>query len=591
MSGGKDGLISDRYQLGGLLGSGSSASVYAATDVVTGQSIALKILHPQFSQTAALRLAFLEEARVVAGITHPNLAAVLDFGIHDPRRQNRAWIAMEFAPGMSLAEFIETVGLPSPAEALSVADGVLDALSAIHDAGLVHRDVAPHNIMVEAGSDGFLTAAGVRLIDFGLVDIAGESTTGTHVLRRVAPAHEEDRAGVIGSANYISPEQARGNGVDLRGDLYQVGCVLYFALTGQPPFPAHTHEETLHAHAVLPPPVPSVLRPGVSAAIDRIVVRAMLKAPVSRFGSVTDFRASILAAKTALQRSAENTTDIAIAGHELDAVHNDGRTRILPRTRVSEDGNRTALIGGVVLGQATGRGASHSKTGRLSAGAAASGRRRSSRSFWFVVIPTLLAAVVGVSVVSAGASTSAIPAADVGSPAPPLASPSPTSSTFDGPAMISVPAIGGSQAAAARILILRSGLMIADERVEDSSLAADTVLALTPGPGELVAPGSGVSLVIASGSNRVPTLAGVTQAEAITLLHAAGFTVVITTNAGQGSAPGRVMESSPSAGASLRLGSSVTVVMAPPAPTVPTTTLTPSPAPSGASSATPIPVP
>ncbi|GAB2815609.1 Stk1 family PASTA domain-containing Ser/Thr kinase [Alpinimonas psychrophila] len=588
MSADKDGLISDRYQLGGLLGSGASASVYEATDMATGERVALKILHPQFSQTAALRVAFLEEARITAGITHPNLAAVLDFGIHDPRRQNRAWIAMEFASGMSLAEFIETVGLPSPAEALAVADGVLDALSAIHDSGLVHRDVTPHNIMVEAGPDGFLTASGVHLIDFGLVDIAGESSTGTHVLRHVAPAHEGERAGVIGSANYISPEQARGNGVDSRGDLYQVGCVLYFALTGQPPFPAHTHEETLHAHAVLPPPVPSVLRPEVSAAIDRIVVRAMLKAPVSRFGSVADFRASILAANLALQRSAENTTDIAIAGHELDASHNGGRTRVLPRTSVAEDGNRTALIGGAAFGQAPGRDLANAARGRSAVGAAASGRR-SSRSFWLVVIPTLLAAVVGVSVVSAGASTSAIPATDTGSPTPPPTSPSPTPSTFDGPAMISVPAIGGSQAVAARILILRSGLKISGERVEDSSLAADTVLALTPGAGELVAPGTSLSLVIASGSNRVPTLVGVTQAEAITLLHAAGFTVVITTGTVQGPQPGHVMESSPSAGASLRLGSSVTVVLAPPDSTAPSTTVTQTPAPTVGTSSTPVP--
>jgi len=590
MSATRDGLISDRYQLGGLLGSGASASVYSTVDITTGGSVALKILHPQFSQTGALRAAFLEEAKITAGVTHPNLSGVLDFGIHDPRKQNRAWIAIEFAPGMSLAEFVETIGVPSPAEALAVADGVLAALSAIHDAGLVHRDVTPNNIMVEAGTDGFLTAAGVRLIDFGLVDVAGATAVGSHVLRKASATAKGKRAGIIGSANYISPEQARGNGVDARGDLYQVGCVLYFALTGQPPFPAHTHEETLHAHAVLPPPVPSVLRPEVSAAIDRIVVRSMLKAPVSRFGSAADFRASIHAAAVALQRSAENITDTAIAGRELNAANSGGRTSVLPRTNVSEDGNRTALLtGGPAIGGAQ-VGSPRTATRRVSpAAAAASGRRRSARSFWFVAVPTLLAALVGVSVVTAGG-TSGVAVGNTGAPAPP-STPTSSASVPEGPAMIFIPAIGGSQVAAARILIARSGLTISGERVEDSPLAADTVLAFAPGAGELVLPGSGVSLTIASGSNRVPTLIGVTQAEAITLLHAAGFTVVITTSPVQGAAPSRVMESSPSAGASQRLGSSVTVVMAPPAAVAPiaspSATATPSPTASMAPSPAP----
>jgi serine/threonine-protein kinase len=586
-----EGLISDRYQLGELLGSGASASVYSATDMDTGLRVALKILHPQFSQTAALRSAFLAEAKMTAGVKHPNLSAVLDYGIHDPRRQNRAWIAMEFAPGLSLAEFVETVALPSPEEALAVADGVVAALSAIHDAGLVHRDVTPNNIMVEAGPNGLLTAAGVHLIDFGLVDVAGQSAMGTHVLSRAAPTTAGEPAGVIGSANYISPEQARGNGVDARGDFYQVGCVLYFALTGNPPFPAHSHEETLHAHAVLPPPVPSVVRPEVSAAIDRIVVRAMLKAPVSRYGTAAEFRASIHAAAVALKRSAEITTDIDIAGPALEAANSEGRTRVLPRTSVSEDGNRTALITNTAPGQgAAGLGFVGGTSRYPVTGSAASGRRRSSRSFWFVVVPTVLAAIVGVSVISAGASTSAIPAGDNGSTGVPPA-PSSTPSSSAGPILVAMPALAGSQLAAARILIARTGLVISDERVEDSSMAADTVLAFTPGSGEFVMPGSAVTLTVASGLNRIPALLGVSQADAISLLHAAGFTVVITTGTVQGPQPGRVLESQPSVGASLRLGSSVTVVMAPPAPPSPTSVPTPSVAPTALPSATATPVP
>jgi hypothetical protein len=306
----------------------------------------------------------------------------------------------------------------------------------------------------------------------------------------------------------------------------------------------------------------------------------MLKAPVSRFGSAADFRASIHAADVALQRSAENITDTAIAGRELNAANRGDRTSVLPRTNVSEDGNRTALLmGGPAIGIEQEKGA-RTPTRTVPSSAAASGRRRSTLSFWLVVVPTLLAAIVGVSVVTAGG-TSDVAVGNKGAPSAPPSTPTPSASAPEGPAMISIPAIGGSQVAAARILIARSGLTISGERVEDSSLAADTVLAFTPGAGELVLPGSGVNLTIASGSNRVPTLIGVTQAEAITVLHAAGFTVVITTSPVQGAAPGRVMESSPSAGASQRLGSSVTVVMAPPAAVAPiaspSATATPSP--------------
>ncbi len=564
-------LISDRYQLGGLLGSGASASVFSATDVVTGDTVALKILHPQFSQTIALREAFLEEARVTAGVRHANLSGILGFGIHDPRQQNRAWIAMDFAAGVSLAEYVDTVGVPSPAEALAVIDGVLAALSAIHDAGLVHRDVTPNNVMVAVGSDGLLSTERTRLIDFGLVDVAGASALGAHVLRRAAPLKPGDQAVVIGSVNYISPEQARGNGVDARGDFYQVGCILYFALTGEPPFPAHSQEETLQAHAVLPPPVPSVLRPLVSPAIDRIVVRAMLKAPVSRFGTAADFRASIHAAQVALARSAEVTHDLESAA-----------TRVMSRTSVADDSNRTALItppprylrgvdGGARGGAGIGGGSAHGISANGVSGISARDRPRSSRPFWLVLVPTLLVAVVAVSLISAGAGSSAVPGIASTSRSTSLATEAAVPTTAGTPLFIAVPLVTGSQGAAAKTLLTRSGLSVGDDRRQDSPLAADTVMSSVPAAGEHVAPGSLVTLTCASGSNAIPTVIGLTQGDAIAALQAAGFAVVITTNSTPGGQASRVMQSQPGAGASLKLGTSVTVVMAPAGPTTPAT--------------------
>ncbi len=560
-----DDLISQRFHLGGLLGSGASASVYSATDVTTGAIVALKILHPKFSKTAALRTAFLDEAQMTSGVRDPNLSAVLDFGIHDPEGQNLAWIAMEFAPGVSLAEFVETQGVPSPTEALQIVDGILGALSAIHEAGLVHRDITPTNIMVEAGPGGMLTAAGVRVIDFGLVDTTGMTATGWHVLRTAEDPTRSEATGVIGSVNYISPEQARGNTVDARGDLYQVGCVLYFALTGEPPFPAMTPEETLQAHAVLPPPVASVIRPGVSQAIDRIVVRAMLKTPESRFATAADFRSAIETAQAALSRTAE-----AHAENEEAGV-----TRALPRTTLAAASDRTAVIDP----------ASASDT---YSGAASRGRPRSLRSFWLVLVPLVLVAGVVVSVVAANSAAPGAPGANAVSSSVPSASPTPSPSITALPVMLTVPELTGSQVVAARDVLTKLGFTLADGIVEDSVLAADTVTALSPAAGESVAKGSPITLTIASGSNKVPTVMGATQAEAIRVLQAAGFTVVVTTgNSGrtQGTGPGLVSDSLPSAGTSLRLGASVTVVMAPAG--APTSTPTPFPTPASTTSPPP----
>ena len=204
---------------------------------------------------------------------------------------SRPVIVYEHNVRLSLMEFVETVRLPSLREALAVIDGVLVALSTHHDAGLFLPKLAPGNILVEPDPIGILRATGVRLIDPGLPKIA----------------------------NFMSPERDLCKEIDASGDLYDVGCVLYFLLTGRPPFFALTREEALHAHAVLPPPVPSAVRNEVSAAIDRIVARSMATLPAHRFASIADYRASVHAADMALQRSADNTTDVAMAGKKMDA--------------------------------------------------------------------------------------------------------------------------------------------------------------------------------------------------------------------------------------------------------------------------------
>ncbi|WP_157416762.1 serine/threonine-protein kinase, partial [Agromyces allii] len=343
----RSGLVSGRYRLGELLGSGGSASAFAAVDVETGERVALKVLHPHLSEAPAARDAFLAEARRMQSLRHPNIAGVLDVGVHDGSGDPIAWIALELAGGMSLSEHVERHGPLPVAEALSVADGVLRALEAAHADGLIHRDVSPANVMVAVDAHGRLGADGVRLLDFGLADAAGRAAVGDDILRSET-AHDDARepgpadggpAGVIGNVAYMSPEQLRGEPVDERGDLYQVGGLLHFALTGRAPFPRTTPGATMRAHLGSPPPVPSVLDSRIPRDVDRIVVRAMLKDPADRFADAAAMRSAVEAAIPGAVGAA-GAAGAAGLGTMPDAP---------PFTAASPDAVRTRMLGSTRL--------------------------------------------------------------------------------------------------------------------------------------------------------------------------------------------------------------------------------------------------
>ncbi|WP_291037602.1 PASTA domain-containing protein [Herbiconiux sp.] len=310
------GLISGRYRLVELLGTGGSASVFRALDTETGGAVALKILHPHLSRSDAARTAFFREARAAEPLRHPNIVRVLGMGVHETGGDPQAWIALEHAAGTTLAEEVERDGPLTLTDALALADGVLSALDHAHAAGLAHRDVSPSNIIIARDRRGALRPSGVRLVDFGLADAAGRPAVGRDLLRTpdpvaaIAPDSAPEAAltpatepppdaapGVLGNVNYLSPEQARGDPVDGRGDLYQLGAVLHLALVGTPPFVRADARSTMLAHLQAPPPVISVVRPGTPRAVDRLVVRALLKDPTTRFQSAAEMQVAVRAAR------------------------------------------------------------------------------------------------------------------------------------------------------------------------------------------------------------------------------------------------------------------------------------------------------
>ncbi|TFC31630.1 serine/threonine-protein kinase [Cryobacterium sp. TMT2-18-3] len=589
-----DGLISGRYRLGDLLGTGGSASVFAAVDTATfsdgdvgaHRAVALKILHPHLSRSDHSRRAFLAEATAAAGLRHPNIAQVLGIGVHDTGEEPQAWIALELVPGITLAEHIERNGALEPGQALTIASAVLRALEASHARGLIHRDVSPANIMVDTDDGGGFLIGDVRLLDFGLADAAGRPVLGTDVLRSApAPQAREDQKapglsieavapGVLGSVYYMSPEQARGGVVDERGDLYQLGGVLHFVLTGKPPFSRDSAAAVMRAHVLAPPPVPSVLRSGIPRAVDRIVVKALMKDPASRFQSAAEMAGGIgiLIASGV----------VGPAGRGRAA--GDERTRVFGQTAAPASDEPGSVAPG-----------SEAPAGDLPGPDwARSGRTRSGSGLWLLALLVVGGIAVGWVVAAGGSEPASIAVASSLPTSPPTPSPVPATDGISTDILIQrvrMPELTSLTLAAARAALAEAGLEVGAVETQASALPADTVLASLPAEGTRIDPGRTVDLVIASGSNAIPTVRGLTQAAAAVAFEEAGFVVLTESRADSTVPPGTVLASLPAAQTVWRLGTTVTLIVAsaafpvpevPPTPAPTSTSQTPTHAPTNA---------
>jgi eukaryotic-like serine/threonine-protein kinase len=254
-------ILDGRYRLGSLLGVGGMARVYLASDRVLERQVAVKVLSPPYAQDPVFVERFRREARSAASLSHPNIVAVFDSG-SDAREH---YLVMEYVAGQSLAELLADQGRLAPRRAAELGVEVCAALAAAHAQGLVHRDVKPANVLV--GAEGR-----VKVADFGIVKAAATVTlTGNGT--------------VLGTAAYLSPEQAQGGPVDARSDLYSLGCVLYELVTGAPPFGSGADSSpvavaTRHLHQ--PPEPPSARNPQVDASLDAVVLTALAKDPARR---------------------------------------------------------------------------------------------------------------------------------------------------------------------------------------------------------------------------------------------------------------------------------------------------------------------
>ena len=271
--------LGDRYELGGLLGRGGMADVRVGRDLRLGRTVAVKQLRGDLAADDTFQARFRREAQSSAALNHPSIVAVYDTGESiDKHGSHVPYIVMEYVEGQTLRDILrgaENGRKILPERALSITADVLSALDYSHRSGIIHRDIKPANVM--------LTPSGqVKVMDFGIARaIADTSSAMTQT------------AAVIGTAQYLSPEQARGETVDARSDIYSTGCLLYELLTGRPPFVGDSPVSVAYQHVREEARPPSQLNPDVSAAIDNIVAKSLAKRVEDRYQSAADMRKDI----------------------------------------------------------------------------------------------------------------------------------------------------------------------------------------------------------------------------------------------------------------------------------------------------------
>ena len=286
-------LLGGRYELDGIVGRGGMAEVFRARDIRLDRIVAVKTLREDLARDATFQARFRREAQSAASLNHPSIVAVYDTGEDMSEPAHVPYIVMEYVDGRTLRDLLRDDRRLLPERALEITDGVLRALDYSHRNGIVHRDIKPGNVM--------LTRTGeVKVMDFGIARAVSD-----------AQATMTQTAQVIGTAQYLSPEQARGERVDARSDLYSTGCLLYELLTGRPPFLGDSPVAIAYQHVRENPVPPSQLDPEIPAWADSIVLRAMAKDPADRYQSAADMRTDIQRALSGVPVAAPRTMGYA----------------------------------------------------------------------------------------------------------------------------------------------------------------------------------------------------------------------------------------------------------------------------------------
>ena len=529
----QDHVVDGRYRLVSRLGSGGMADVWCAEDLQLGRRVALKLLHRRFAEDEEFVERFRREASSAAGLQHPNVVSVYDRGEFD----GTYYIAMEFLEGVTLKDLVKGEGPLDPERAIELTIQILRAARFAHKRGIIHRDLKPHNVIVDGEGRAKVT-------DFGIARAGASDMTET--------------GSILGTAQYLSPEQAQGHAVSARSDLYAIGIVLYEMLTGAVPFEGDSAVTIALKQVSEPPLPPGRLNPAVPPDLEAVVLRAMAKEPEQRFADAEEFIAALEAVR---------------AG--LDAPGGAATTAFLP-------------VGGAVVEEEV-------------AYAEPLEEDRGQRWWlWGLLAVLLIAGAIAAALLLAGEDERAVPrvvGADVGTAVTTIRNagfrpvvervrndapkdqviaqdPEPTTrleegsevalTVSDGPGLRGVPNVEGLTGKEARERLVEAGFEVRVRREPSDEVEPRMVIESVPGPGAQVEVGSTVTIVVSSGPEQVtvPDVVGDSLGEARSALEGEGLNVDVVREESGDAEPGTVLGQDPAGGTEVDEGATVTITVA-----------------------------
>jgi serine/threonine-protein kinase len=573
--------VGGRYELGELLGRGGMAEVRKGTDVRLGRTVAIKRLRTDLASDATFQARFRREAQSAASLNHTAIVSVYDTGEEtstDGSNVSQPYIVMEYVAGRTLRDILREGRKILPERALEITSGVLSALDYSHRAGIIHRDIKPGNVMLTPAGD-------VKVMDFGIaraISDAQSTMTAT--------------AAVVGTAQYLSPEQARGETVDSRSDVYSTGCLLFELLTGRPPFVGDSPVSVAYQHvreqaprpssfdADLPPEIDSIVMKSLAKRVeDRYQSAAAMKEDIDRFLAGRPVQAPPLPADTA-------TTFIPVAGPPM---HDTATTQVVPggghRAEESPpEKRRTAPL--ILLGLLL---------AALVAVAAILGPKLIGSGDNGVPVPSVVGMTqdqavrtiedAGLVANPSQEASDTIEKGRVIRQSPDSDASVDPGSTVDvvvssGKPEVQIPDVVGDNKDSARDQLEALGLRVR-MKAADSDENKDDVIAVNPDVGSMVAASSVVTVTFSKGPKAVPNVVGKTENQARSILEDAGFKVSVLPDNASTKDKGTVTQQSPPDGTPLTSGSTVTILVSTyeppppvtetPTPTLSTPTLTP----------------
>lgn len=509
-------ILGGRYEVGELIGRGGMAEVHIGHDTRLGRTVAIKVLRSDLARDPSFQARFRREAQAAASLNHPAVVAVYDTGedlVTEPTGAvaHVPFIVMEYVEGHTVRDILRDGHAVPIEEAVEITAGVLSALEYSHHAGIVHRDIKPANVM--------LTPTGaVKVMDFGIARAVADSA-----------ATMTQTQAVIGTAQYLSPEQARGETVDTRSDLYSTGCLLFELLTGRPPFVGDSPVAVAYQHVREAAPAPSMFAADVPDSLDRITLKALAKERDSRYSSAAEFRSDLEAAARGGHVGAPPVGALVPAGANDDATQVFGAagpatTQVVPTGPApwAPTGPGTSVL---------------PPTGAAAAAAREEDEPKDKRWLIWTLVAVAVLAIAGIIALIA-------------------------TSGDDAPETVTVPNIVDMPAVQAKIAVEDVGLVWKAEEVPDDTIAVGNVVSSNPESGDEATKGSTVTARVSSGPDTatVPDVSGLDQAQARAQIESVGLTVgTISQDDNPAQPKDRVTKTEPAANTTAPAGSAVTL--------------------------------